>query len=73
MSENRKRLDKFDNEHIWQASQRKDETTEDEQRAIGYCLGMYAANEPVEYDDYKIAMGAVYRLGITTPPLGWGL
>jgi hypothetical protein len=68
-----KKLDKFDNQHLSAAANRVNETSEDEKRAIGLCMGMYAANEPVDRDEFDMAMRAVYRLGITTPPLGFDL
>lgn len=68
-----KKIDSFDNRYLTLASEMQDKTTEEEKHAISYCMAMHAACEQVEYRDYRIAMSAVYRLGITSMPLGWDL
>lgn len=68
-----KKIDRFDNRYLTQASVMVEKTTDEEKNAIGYCMAMHAAGEAVEYREYRIAMNAVYRLGITSMPLGWDL
>jgi hypothetical protein len=63
-------IDRFTREHLWRASAAPGNTPE-QARAIGYCLALSDAGEPVEYPEYRLAMSAVYELGITSAPLGY--
>jgi hypothetical protein len=69
-TQNMKYIDRFTREHLWPASATPGNTPE-QARAIGYCLSLADAGEPVEYAEYRLAMSAVYELGITSAPLGW--
>ena len=67
-----KKIDSFDNRYLTKASSMTG-TNDGEKNAIGYCMAMFIAGESVDYVTYRIAMNAVYRLGITSMPLGWDL
>ena len=62
------RVSSFEEQALWKATAG---ATPEEMRSINYALSMYAANEKIDDNEYRLAMASVYRQGIVTPPLGY--